>query len=368
MFLVKGELDIATEEPEFTVERNCFLQAATTDDTEDTLKENNWTYAKHADSYYILGEDAIKLKNLLTVGTKDDAIIVTKIGELRRPMKNGILNTGEEKLSVAIIQKLIANLIGNPTQPGEVLCFCTPGDPVDKNLSVVFHRTMVMNFLKGLGYSVECIPEALAIVFSQRPVAEDPTEAGGEAPFSGIAFSFGAGMANICFAWKKMPLINFSVAQSGDFIDEQAAKIAGINVSAMTRYKENHLDLNNIDYSDMRQASLDIFYQNTIEHALNNFAEKFNQLDNQIDAPLEIVIAGGTASVPGFIDKFQSVISGLELPFKVKNVRMAENPFFAVSHGCLVKAMATEKKKQAAPATPTPENKQEKPPKRVKLK
>jgi len=109
MFLVKGELDVGTEEPEFTTERNCFLQAATTDDTEDTLKENSWTYAKHGDSYYILGEDAIKLKNLLTVGSKDQDIVVTKIGELRRPMKHGILNTSEEKLSVAIIQKLIAN-------------------------------------------------------------------------------------------------------------------------------------------------------------------------------------------------------------------------------------------------------------------
>ena len=42
MFLVKGALDVATEEPEFTVERNCFLQLATTEDTKDTLTENSW--------------------------------------------------------------------------------------------------------------------------------------------------------------------------------------------------------------------------------------------------------------------------------------------------------------------------------------
>ncbi len=344
MFLVKGELDIAVNEPSFTRERNCFLQAANTDDTEDTLKENNWSYVKHENNFYILGEDSIKLKNLLTMGSKDQGIIMTKIGELRRPMKDGILNTGAEKLSVAIIQKLISNLLGKPTSPGEVLCFCVPGDPVDKDLSVVFHRTMLMNFMKSLGYTVECIPEALAIIFSQRPVAEDTD--GEEAPFSGIAFSWGAGTCNICFSFKKMPLINFSVAQSGDYIDQESAKIAGIDVSAMTRYKENHFDLNNVDYSDMRQAGLDIFYQNTIEHALNNFAEKFNQLDNPIDMPLEIVIAGGTASIPGFLEKFKTVISGLKLPFKIKNIRMADNPFYAVSHGCLVKALAVESKRK----------------------
>lgn len=364
MFLVKGELDITSEEPEFTTERNCFLQAAATDDTEETLKENNWSYAKHEDKHYILGEDAIRLKNLLTVSSQDQGIVMTKVGDLRRPMKDGILNTGEEKLSVAIIHKLIANLLGAPGHENEVLCFCVPGDPVDKNLSVVFHRTMITNFLKTLGYHVECIPEGLAIIFSERPVAEDSSEESGEAPFSGIAFSFGAGMANITFAWKKMPLINFSVAQSGDWIDYEAAKVAGIDTAAMTRFKETKFNCNDVDYSDMRQAALDIFYQNMVEHALNNFAEKFNQLDNQIDAPLEIVIAGGTASVPGFLEKFQSVINGLELPFQIKKVRMASNPFFAVSHGCLVKAMAVEKKMK----TPKVEKKQEVRTPKAKLK
>jgi hypothetical protein len=371
MFLVKGELDVGTDEPEFTVERNCFLQSATTEDTEDTLTENNWAYAKYGTDYYILGEDAIKLKNLLTVGSKDQGIVTTKVGDLRRPMKDGILNTGEEKLSVAIIQKLIANLLGAPAHDGETLCFCAPGDPVDRKLTVVFHRTMLTNFLKSLGYKVECIPEALAIVFSQRPVADDPSEEGGEAPFSGIAFSFGAGMANICFAWKKMPLINFSVAQSGDWIDQESAKVAGIDVSAMTRYKETKFNLNEVDYSDMRQAGLDIFYQNMIEHALNNFAEKFNQLDNQIETPLEIVIAGGTASIPGFLEKFQSIAEGLSLPFEVKGIRMAENPFYAVSHGCLVKAMSTENKAKASKAAPKTEKEpatEELPPKKIKLK
>lgn len=347
MFLVMGKGDEIAGGTSFVVQRNCFLQANTTADTEEILKENDWTYARHDDSYFILGEDAIKLKNLLTVRatSENEGMVATKVGELRRPMKDGILNTGEEKLSVAIIQKLIANLLGKPTTDKEHLCFCAPGDPVDKSMTVLFHKTMLSNFLKGLGYTVECIPEALAIIFSERPVATDPDEHV-EAPYSGISFSFGAGMANICFAWKKMPLINFSVARSGDWIDKEAAKTAGIDVSAMTRFKEKEFNLGNVDYGDIRQAALDIFYQNMIEHSLTNFAEKFNQLDNQIDAPLEIVIAGGTASITGFVDKFKSVLDGLDLPFAVKSVRMADNPLYAVSNGCLAKAISAESKAQ----------------------
>lgn len=355
MFLVKGEVDEIAGGSTFTVERNVFLKAATTDDTEETLKENNWSYAKHDNSFYILGEDAIKLKNLLTVKATDanQALVATKISELRRPMQDGILNTGEEKLSVAIIQRLIANLLGKPKQPNETLCFCAPGDPVDSNLSVVFHKTMLAGFLKSLGYSVECIPEALAIIFSERPVAEDENEEGGEAPFSGISFSFGAGMCNVCFAYKKIPLINFSVARSGDWIDREAAKVAGVDQPVITRYKEKNFDLDNVDMSDMRQAALDIFYQNMIEHALSNFSAKFNELENQIDAPLEIVVAGGTASVPGFISKFESVLDSQELPFKVKGVRLAENPLYAVSNGCLVKALSVENKHQTTKEKPS---------------
>jgi hypothetical protein len=356
MFLVKSEVDdIAGGGSAFTVERNVFLEAATTDDTEETLKENNWAYARHENHFYILGEDAIKLKNLLTVkaSSANENLVATKVSELRRPMQDGILNTGEEKLSVAIIQKLIANLLGKPSHPNENLCFCSPGDPVDSNLSVVFHKTMLMNFLQGLGYSVECIPEALAIIFSERPIAEDENEPDGEAPFSGIAFSFGAGMCNVCFAYKKMPLISFSVARSGDWIDREAAKVAGVDMPVITRFKEKSFDLNNVDMSDMRQAALDIFYQNMIEHALRNFAKKFNELENQIDVPLEVVVAGGTACVPGFIGKFKAVLKSVDLPFQVKDVRLAENPLYAVSNGCLIKSLSIENKSKSQQEKPS---------------
>ncbi len=713
MFLVKGEIDDLSNGVAFTSERNAFLQVASNDDTIDILKDEKWSYAKYQDNYYILGEDALKLKNMLTISSQDHEhdIIVQKVGELRRPMKSGILNTGEEKLSVAIIQKIIENLLGKPSQENEVLCFCVPGDPIDSNLSVVFHKTMLSNFLKSLGYQVECIPEALAIIFSERPVTTDP-ETGEEAPFSGVSFSFGAGMCNVClkgdtliplldgrtltiaelatenkefwvysckedgqivpgkahsprltrknselikvylddnsyfectpdhliltrdgryveaqnlsegdslmplyrleyrhpngkhtyekvknnrtgrwvathrlvasimsntaikrdqvvhhknfngkdntpsnldilsssdhtklhgilaeysrskllgktleeifglraeeirtirrngiikamqdpdirykmsnglmkynklwkgksyrdkygvaksdeikekfseaktgrswedqmesvdaarnrkkqhsqcrlgkagkyvrtddikdktskslkgntpwnkglsgedykkhfvdgmknqysnhkvlrvekseksdvydmtvekyhnfaigcgvfvhncFGWKKMPLVAFSTSRGGDWLDIEASKVAGVNVSAITRFKEKHLDLNKIDYGDMKQAALDIFYQQLIEHSLDNFSERFKQLETQIDSPLDIVIAGGTAVVPGFLNKFKSVlntkISGL--PFKVKDVRMAQNPLLCVSNGCLVKAMSVEGK------------------------
>jgi len=345
-FIAKGEIDSVVQEAAFTKERNAFLQASSGDDTEDILKENSWSYAKYENNFYILGEDAIKIKNLLTMSSKRDnqAIVSTKVGDLRRPMKDGILNTADEKLSVAMIQKIIGNLVGQAKTKNENLCFCAPGDPVNKSSTTLFHKTILTNYLKGLGYTVECIPEALAIIYSERPVADDPDEEDGQSVFTGIGISCGGGMANICLAKKKMPLINFSIVGGGDWIDQQAAQTTGIDVSAMTKYKESHLDLANIDYSDMKQAALDVFYQSFIENVLSNFAEKFNTLDNKIETPLEIVLAGGTSSVPGFLTKFQSVLSTLELPFQVKCVKLASNPLYTVANGCLIKAISSAKK------------------------
>jgi hypothetical protein len=346
MFLVKSEIDDISESASFTSQRNVFLKASSSEDTEQTLKENNWSYVKHDNDFYILGEDAIKIKNLLTIKSNDanDKLILTKISGLRRPMKDGILNVSEEKLSIAIIQKLIGLLLNQPPKKNEVLCFCAPADPIDTNASVVFHKTMLTSFFQSLGYVVECIPEAMAIIYSERPVVDDPDE--GEVPFSGISLSFGAGQVNCCLAFKKMPLISFSVTRSGDWIDQEASKISGVDVSVITKFKEKNLNLEKINMSDMKQAALDIFYQNMIENVLNKFSEKFNQLQNQIDYPLEIVVAGGTASVPGFLTKFKNVLNNLELPFKVKNVRLAENPLYTVANGCLIKAMSTEKKQK----------------------
>ena len=705
MFLVKGETDEVTDQSAFTIERNSFLQVASGSDNEDVLKENNWSYVQYGDNYYVLGEDALKLKNLLTLKAKpeDRNIIVAQVGDLRRPMKDGILNISDEKLSVGIIQQLIKKLLGKPSRPHEHLCFCAPGDPVDNSLSTIVHKTMLTGFLKGLGYEVECIPEALAIIFSERPCAEDPDE--GEIPFTGVSVSCGAGMMNICMAFKKMPLINFSVARCipsgnkvitklgfkdiefvtvndevlnmhgqwtnvidasvkpysgdiyqfesigmgswsttydhrlwikrdkkwqwieaqnvikgdmvkqpwpeydrfehcigwtdkrtkeykhipvqskqfyilgrflgdgsiirdrsgdrgieiccnindtridylksmmesvfsthvekverendnvvelkihntgigkwfrnncyndkkeklfpwdisnlcenylrfllagllhsdgyvdatknrislgitspsaaqlgylamlklglkptvswrfrndehqyknktikstkeifevgcagerckyfiqwlnsdnlvlcydksetegcgvgqitdittvkcdcdvydisvndssssfcvpgcvlhncGDWIDQETARTVGVDVSAITKFKESKFDLSNVDMSDTQQAVLSIYYEEMIKHGLNNLAEKFNQLDNRIESPLEVVVAGGTATVPGFVNKFVEVISSIELPFNIKKVRLAENPLYTVSNGCLIKAISTENK------------------------
>jgi len=361
MYLVMARHDELVDQPVFSKERNAFLQLNANEDTEDILADNDWSYIKHAGKYYVLSDLALKVKNMLTIrATSDSAkeIITTNVGELRRPMQNGVLNTANEKLSVAIIQKLIANLLGKPQSPNECLCFCSPSAAVNSNVNVGFHRDVLQNFLSGLGYKVESIAEALAIIFSERPVAEDPAEKSGESAFTGIGISYGAGMANVVLALKKMPLISFSMCESGDWIDQQAAQIAGCDPSIVTSYKEatdkktgqQKFDLRKINQDETIETGLNYAYRELIRRTLTEFSAKFQQLEKKIEFPLEIVIAGGTASVPGFIDIFNEVLQQQELPFEVKGVRLSDIPLYTVANGCLAKALNTESKQQ----TPQP--------------
>jgi len=350
MWLVKGEIDeIDDSGVSFQMERNVFAEVQKSlEDPDEVLKENNYTYIKYKNRYYVVGEDVFKVHDIesLFKGSGQSSYF----SEVRRPMRDGLINTAEDKMSIAIIQAIIKKLVGKPSVENEVLCFCVPGDPVTSNANVLFHRMMLTNFIKSLGYTPECINEALALIFSECPTSEDPDEEGGVAKFSGLGISMGAGMCNLTLSWKQIPLLSFSVEHCGDWIDHEAAKIAGCDVATITKYKEKHFSFGE-DSAELKHMALNVYYEAMMNNVIENFSSRFKKMEDEEkrDIPLEIVIGGGTASVPGFAEKFASLLKATDLPFKVKDVRMAKNPLFSVCNGCLIKAISVESKLNKKP-------------------
>jgi len=365
MNVVKGEIDELDDNGvSFEIERNVFAEVRETlDDPEEVLKNNNYSYIKYKDQFYVVGEDVFKVHEIESLFKKSGA--TSYFSEVRRPMKDGLINTAEDKMSIAIIQAIIKKLVGPPKFPGEVLCFCVPGDPVNSNDNVLFHKTILTSFVKSLGYTPECINEAVAIIYSECPTIEDKSEPDGVAKFSGISMSFGSGMINCALCYKQLPLLTFSVQNSGDWVDIESAKIAGCDVASITKFKEKKLDLDNIDNSDIRQSALEIYYDAMIENALKHFAAKFEKLDQKLDFPFEICVAGGTALAPGFMGKFKQVLNRMDLPFHVKGVRASKNLLYSVANGCLIRAISLENKTKNIP--PKAEKKQTPPSQKVKL-
>jgi len=329
-FIVGGRLQNGKEV--FTVERDAFFSMDREDFAEEMLDDAGAKYMIRGNQIYVVGEDALKY-----------CMITGKQESYRRPMARGVLNPGEEE-AIPLIELLMEGIIGKADFPGEVVAATIPAAPLDSDIDVTFHKIVVERFLKKLGYDVRILNEALAIIYAANPtVTEDD---GSVAPFSGIGISFGAGMTNLVVAWRAKKLFEISVARGGDFIDQSVSRVRNVPVGKVTHEKEKNLDLANVDPRNPIHMGLEIYYEELIRHVLREFTAHFKTTQTTFTQPMEVVIAGGTASVPGFIEKFNEILADEGAPVPIGGVRLAKDPLRTVAKGALVAAVSMEKKKK----------------------
>ncbi len=330
-FLVGAEIKDGREV--FTVERDAFFSMPKEDFAEEMLDKARAKYLTRGNVIYVVGEDALKFA-MLTGRQKD----------YRRPMAKGVLNPGEEE-AISMLELLIRGIVGKPSYKGEVIAATVPAAPLGEDMDTTFHRVVVERCLKKMGYDVKILNEALGLIFTENPQVKS---ANGEiVPFTGVGVSFGAGMTNLVVAWRAQKLFEISVSRGGDWIDERVAAMRNQPQSKVTAIKENPKKFR-LDQPNPRNPihlALEIYYEELIRHALEQFAEFFHTSNSVLEDPLDFVIAGGTASVPGFLDKFKEVLETIELPFPIGEVRLAKDPMKAVAAGALVAAISHERKK-----------------------
>jgi hypothetical protein len=318
-------------EIEFKTIRNVFVELSNyeSEEVEQILKQNKWQYVTDGNHFYITGEDSMKVARLFP-GI-----------ELRRPMKNGVLNKGEDK-KMLIMANMIEKAIGKAEDNTSVVCYCVSSPVIDASIDNIFHKNRIEGMIKRLGFIPKSSDEAMGIILSERPVVN--LEDGQEIPYSGIAISFGAGRTNVVLAYRGLQVLGMSCNRGGDYIDKKVAEQTDFPISKIISVKENKLDFNNINYDDDIEFALEAYYSNTIEYVFKNFAKKFSEVRSEFDAPLSIILAGGTASPPGFRDKVEQVVNSLDLPFEIKDVKISADPRNSVVKGLLTQAIISQKK------------------------
>lgn len=347
MFFQSAEKKEGQEGLAFTCVRNAFVELADTEGVDDILSKNDWQYIKDGDVYYVIGDDAIQVANILP----------GKV-EVRRPMADGVLNKNEDK-KLLVLSQIIESSIGRAPDGNSWVCSCVSSESVDGSQDSVFHKQRIEALYKRLGWNVKIIEEGHAVVLSERPTV---IENGEEVAYSGIGMSFGGGRSNCVLCYRGLPVVGMSVSRAGDYIDKQVSEQTGVPISQVIAIKEKKLDFDNIDYDDDVQFALDAYYDQLIRYVFSHFAKKFAAEKTTFEAPLDIVIAGGTSMPNGFCNKVQKVIEGLSLPFQVKEVRHAKNPRTAVVEGLYVSAnvamnKAAKAKQEAKKSEPVPEKK-----------
>lgn len=310
--------------------RNAFVELDASEDIEQILSQNDWQYVSDGKHYYVIGEDSMRVARMFP----------GKV-ELRRPMQGGVLNKGEDK-KMLVMAKMIESSIGKAPDDYSLVCTCISSDPVDDAQDNLFHRARLEGMFKRLGWNIKVIEEGHAVILAENPSIVDAE--GKKVPFSGIGISFGAGKVNCVLSYRGLSVVGMSAARSGDWIDKQVSEQTGVPLAQVTSIKENKLDFNNIDYEDDVVFALNAYYANMIEYVFMNFAKKFSQEKSEFEAPLDIVIAGGTSMPNGFRDKVEIVVKKLDLPFQIKNIIQSEDPRNVVVKGLLIQAIISQKK------------------------
>jgi len=299
------------------------------DESADLLERSDYLFVKVNDKYYVVGEDALNLVNAIGKG------------EVVRPMKNGILNP-TLKESSELLFYIIRAVIGNPIVEEETLRFSLPANPIDEDIDNVFHKMVLNGFFTKMGYDAKAINEAMCIAYDCNPVMKSDD---GEVPLSGICCSAGGGMWNLSLSFKGLSLVEFSCTKSGDHLDNQVAKATGISENKVIKIKERKLNLDDIDMSDRVQSALSIYYDEMLDRMIHHICNEFQDKSSEMDGEIEVVIAGGTSMVPGFCKRFEDAIRRVEMPFKIYQVRHSENPFYSVSQGACIRAIADWQRK-----------------------
>lgn len=310
--------------------RNAFVELEASEDIQQVLAQNNWHYVSDEKHYYVIGEDSMRVAKMFP-GKVD----------LRRPMQGGVLNKGEDK-KMLVMAKMIESSVGKAPDDNSLVCTCISSDPVDGAQDNLFHKMRLEGMFKRLGWNVKIIEEGHAVILSENPSITDSD--GNRVPFSGIGISFGAGKVNCVLAYRGLSVVGMSAARSGDWIDKKVAEQTDAPLTKVTSTKETKLDFNNIDYDDDIIFALDAYYTNMIEYVFKNFSKKFSEEKSEFEAPLDIVIAGGTSMPKGFRDKVKSVVDNLDLPFKINDVIHSKDPRNAVVKGCLTQAVISQKR------------------------
>ena len=273
---------------------------------------------------YALGEAAVNM-----------AYTMTQI-EHKRPMKDGCLNP-KERNAQQIMNVMCHGLVGDIDEDNSILYYSVPANAINQQTDSEYHGKVLEAMFrsyrsdKGLRLDPRPINEALALVYAEL----------GNKNWTGVGVSCGAGMINICYAIYGAPIFQFSLVNSGDWIDKMASKAIGEDTTTYVNREKLHADLLVENPDTLVQRAIKTQYEIMIQHTVSGIKKGVDEMGNKArsEAPIDIVIAGGTSMPKGFDVLFRKMLDQSKITsMKIGEVIRPADPLFSVARGCLIAA------------------------------
>lgn len=316
-FIVGGKLNDKGD-TKFTSIRDSFFEIEDNPFRQKMLKQVKANFLAKDGKLLVIGNEAVEFANMFNANAQ-------------RPMSKGVISP-KEKDAFPVIKIIIEKAIGKASKKGEKCYYSVPAAPIDENFDIIYHENVFNKILSNLGYDPCSLNEAEAIAYSE--LLDDG--------LTGIAISCGAGMINVSVGIMGVPAVQFSIARSGDWVDQSVATALDLTASKVQTEKEKGVDL--LKPEGKIQEAISIYYGNLIDYTLKNIAARLSKSDDlpSFKNPVPIVVSGGTSLAGNFVGKFRESLERNPLPVEVSEVKHANDPLSAVANGLLICASLAE--------------------------
>lgn len=302
---------------EFTTQLNAFVRIPYSRITEGVLRKESVPFTVNGSELVVHGNESERFADLLGQ-------------ETRRPMRGGVLNSGEPE-SEKQLGLILKALLGEPKGSGQQVYFSVPAPPMGSDETTTYHEATIKSSLSEMGYTPHAINEGLAVVYGELEASN----------YTGIGISCGGGLCNVCLSYLSVPILSFSVAKAGDFIDASAATATGELANRIRIAKESDFHFNG-HFTDKVKQVLNVYYDDMIQALVAGMREAFGSSKKmpRLVRPIPLVLSGGTAMPKGFRDRFEKALLASDFPVSISEIRLAEEPLHSTAKGALVAALS----------------------------
>ena len=88
-------------------------------------------------------------------------------------------------------------------------------------------------------------------------------------------------------------------------------------------------------------SAVSSYYIRLIDYTVQHLAARLSNSSDlpKFQAPIPVVVSGGTSRAGGFVEAFERRLSSGDFPLEVSEVRAATDPLRAVARGCLLASL-----------------------------
>lgn len=294
---------------------NAFLRIPRVPAVQNSLRQRQVPFLTIPDELLVCGKWSVTFAELFHA-------------ELRRPMKDGVINPDED-IALEVMSGIFERLLGPSRTQSDRLVFTVPSPSADaaeapSYATLTNHESMLVSLFTRLGYKATALKEGEALVYCELA----------DTNYTGIGISFGAGLCNVSMTYLAVPVLDFSIAIGGDFIDSSAAAVLSEKASRVQVMKEKSFSFSDSS-TDLVSRTVRVFYNELIERVVDKLVQVLLHSRDipRLSEAIPLVLAGGTALPQGFRDAFETALRKCNLP--ISEVRMAKDPLNAAARGAL---------------------------------